>query len=89
MRSYGYPPAIEDCVESSIPASVLLKVDQRILTPVAGTGMAPGGLGRKVPTSAVARQLCAAYAWGRDGPVSVEVKGYGTFLIGPRGWELR
>ena len=89
MRSYGYPPAIEDCEDATVPASVLLKVDQRILTPVAGTGMAPGGLGRAVPATAVARQLCAAYKWGSEGPVRVAVTGYGTFLIGPRGWELR
>ena len=85
---YGFPPDLDECAEASPPPDLVTVVSQRVLTPVAGTGMAPAALNRKVPVSAVARQLYTIFDWGRGCPVCVEVDGYGMFRIGPDGWAL-
>lgn len=85
---YGYPPEVGECRTADPPESLITAVDQRVLKPVVDTGMAPGGLGRKVPVSGIARQLCSEFEWGSQGPVAVTVPRYGTFLIGPLGWAL-
>ena len=89
MNHYGEPPNPQDCKPVEAPPNLVLKLDQRVLTPVAETGMAPGALGRKLLNSAIARQLNLHYHWAVDGPIKVAVPGYGTFYIGPKGWRLK
>jgi len=86
MTKYGYPPAVSECEEAPAPPNLIVTANQQVLTPVAGTGMAPGGVGRKLSVLSIARQLNQYYA--NSMPVKVEVKGYGQFLIGHEGWEL-
>ena len=82
---YGNPPEPSDCVPADLPATLKVKADQTVLTPFAHT-MAPA-IGRRASVFAVARQLNQHYDFGREKCVSVAVPGYGTFRIGPNGWE--
>lgn len=82
---YGYPPDPSECVEAEAPPNLKVKADQTVLTPLAHT-MSPH-IGAKASVAAVARQLNQHYDFGREKCVSVAVPGYGTFFIGPEGWE--
>lgn len=82
---YGVPPDRFECVEVEVPTTLKVKADQTVLTPWAHT-MTPF-IGRKASVVAVARQLNQHYDFGREKCVSVAVPGYGTFRIGPNGWE--
>ena len=88
VRKYGTPPLPEQCVDAEPPPTLVTKLNQRVLEPVALTGMAPGALGRDLSPSSIARQLNLAFDWGNPQPVRVAVPPHGTFLIGPYGWEL-
>lgn len=85
IRFYGSPPDWNECADVEPPEGLSVRADQRLITPVALTGMARA-VGRPASEVAVARQLLLHFR--ENLPVSVNVSGYGTFRLGEEGWCL-
>lgn len=81
-REYGNPPEPESCREVGLPNTITTKANQVFLTPVVGTAMVPGALGRPLPPQAIARQLRLTF---KGQPVKVSV-GDETYYVSKEGW---
>lgn len=84
-RKYGYPPAATECTPKPLPPS---------LTDTAGffgqNGVGPGIVEQLMGISMLPRTaaLLITHHYGDKQPISVAVPEMGTFLIGPKGWEV-
>lgn len=83
IKRYGTPPDANTAQKISEPFGLLDYLGLEHLNP--GSPMSDELVGTKVPPASVARQLRQKYP---NKNISTEVKGYGTFLVGPDGWEL-
>lgn len=85
-NKYGCPPSLGDCTPARAPVELVVQLGHSSLD--ANRSSSQPLMGKKVSAVAIARQLNFVFDFGRKKPVSVDVTGYGTFLIGPSGWEL-
>lgn len=83
-RKYGYPPAQEECTPKPLPPS--LTDTTGFLKGAVGPGIVEQLMGiSMLPRTAA---LLITHHYGDKQPISVVVPEMGTFLIGPKGWEV-
>lgn len=84
LREYGVPPTPDDCFDVEPFEGLVVRAGQAFLTPVVGTAMVPGALNRRLPHSAIARQVRLHF---EGEPVRIEVDGF-TYFVSEKGWSV-